>query len=183
MFSNVFFVNVLLHFKQACRFSPVWINLWVFKVPTRQNVLAHFEQTWGFSHETEYGFTPVWINSCLFKVPFCVNVLSHFEQTCGFWPVWITSCFFKCVFCENALSHFEQALKRWKAKWDKNQQKNHICCKNHSTFRPKSVHYWGSPLIRGNYYIKKGQKVGRQEIVHYWGGVHYFQVHFCEGPL
>ena len=65
----------------------------------------------------------------------------------------------------------------------KKQQKNHNCWKNHSTFCPKSVHYWGSPLIRGNYYIKKGQKVGRQEIVHYWGGVHYFEVHYCEGPL
>ena len=82
VFKCVFFVNVLLHFKQACRISQLWINLWVFKLPTRQNVLAYFEQTWGFSHETEYGFTPVWIHSCLFKVPYCVNVLSHFEQPC-----------------------------------------------------------------------------------------------------
>ena len=172
----LFLVWMLCHIlSRHLAFCQCGISSYVFKVPFCVNVLSHFEQT--------CGFLPVWISSCVFKYAFCVNVLSHFEQACGFWPVWITSCFFKCVFCENALSHFEQALKRWKAKWDKNQQKNHICCKNHSTFCPKSVHYWGSPLIRGNYYIKKGQKVGRQEIVHYWGGVHYFDVHYCEGPL
>lgn len=135
MLFQFFCVNALLHFEEACGFFPVWnnficfqmcllceclvtflagmkiftsINLWVFKLPTRENVLAHYQQTLSFSHNTEYGFTPVWNNPCLSKVPYCVNVLSHFEQPCAFLPVRISSCVFKYAFCVNVFSHFEQ---------------------------------------------------------------------------
>ena len=134
----LFLVWMLCHIlSRHLAFCQCGISSYVFKVPFCVNVLSHYEQTCGF-------------------LP--VNVLSHFEQACGFWPVWITSCFFKCVFCENALSHFEQALKRWKAKWDKNQQKKPHLLQKSLNLLPKKCPLLRESTNKGELLHKKGTK-------------------------
>ena len=147
---SAFSENALSHFEQVCGFSPEWINSCYFK----------WFLVWMLCHilSRHLAFCQCGISSYVFKVPFCVNVLSHFEQACGFWPVWITSCFFKCVFCENALSHFEQALKRWKAKWDKNQQKKPYLLQKSLNLLPKKCPLLRESTNKGELLHKKGTK-------------------------
>ena len=70
-------------------------------------------------------------------------------------------------------------LKRWKAQWEKSRQKTQLLEKSLNLL-PKKCPLLRESTIKGGLLHKK---VGRQETVHYWGGVHYFEVHYCEGPL
>ena len=81
------FLYVRGHMEQLWGFSPVWINMCVFRVPAWMNAWGQCLHPWGF--------VPLCINMCALRCLVQVKDWGHCLPTCGFAPLCISMCFFR----------------------------------------------------------------------------------------
>ena len=82
---------------------PVWMRLWIFKLPCSLNDLLHSAQLNGFS--------PVCVKLWFLSFPIDLVENAQKMHLCGFSPVWIKMCLFKSLPSTKDLKHRVQDIR------------------------------------------------------------------------